>query len=105
MRYNDTCRHTLSAVIRTFKHKGLGRFFTKSDHRGIPARHAARIERMLDRLDASARPGDMDVPGYRCHPLKGERAGEFAVSVSGNWRITFRFDGEDAVEVNLEDYH
>jgi len=92
-------------MIRTFNHKGLARFFAKGDHRGIPAQSAARLERMLDRLDASGSPGDMDVPGYRLHPLKGERAGEFAVSVSGNWRITFRFDGEDAVDVNLEDYH
>jgi toxin HigB-1 len=92
-------------MIRNFKHKGLERFFTKSDHRGIPGRSEARIERMLDRLDASATPGDMDLPGYRFHPLKGARAGEYAVSVSGNWRITFRFDGEDAIDVNLEDYH
>ncbi len=92
-------------MIRTFRHKGLGRFFAKGDHRGIPAQFAARIERMLDRLEASAKPGDMNLPGYRFHALKGERAGEFAVSVSGNWRITFRFDGEDAVDVDLEDYH
>jgi proteic killer suppression protein len=92
-------------MIRTFKHKGLERFFAKSDHRGIPAQFAPRIERMLDRLDASLKPADMDVPGYRFHALKGARAGEFAVSVSGNWRITYRFDGEDAVDVNLEDYH
>lgn len=92
-------------MIRSFKHKGLERFFTKGDHRGIPAQFGARIERMLDRLDASLRASDMDVPGYRFHPLKGERAGEFAVSVSGNWRITYCFDGEDATDVNLEDYH
>jgi proteic killer suppression protein len=92
-------------MIRAFKHKGLSRFFTYSDYRGIPAQNAARIERMLDRLDASKIAGDMDMPGYRFHPLKGDRAGEYAVSVSGNWRITFSFDGEDAVEVNLEDYH
>ena len=92
-------------MIRTFKHKGLERFFTKGDHRGVPAQSAARIERMLDRLDASAVPGDMDLPGYRFHPLKGARAGVFAVSVTGSWRVTFSFDGEDAVDVNLEDYH
>ena len=92
-------------MIRTFKHKGLERFFAKGDHRGIPAQFGARLERMLDRLDASVVPGDMDLPGYRFHPLKGERAGEFAASVSGNWRLTFRFDDEDAVDVNLEDYH
>jgi proteic killer suppression protein len=92
-------------MIRTFKHKGLERFFTKGDHRGIPAQSAARIERMLDRLDASGKPGDMDLPGYRFHPLKGDRAREYAVSLSGNWRITSGFDGEDAVDVSLEDYH
>lgn len=92
-------------MIRNFKHKGLERFFSKSDHRGIPAQSAARIERILDRLDACLLASDMDLPGYRFHPLKGARAGEYAVSVSGNWRLTFRFDGEDAVDVNLEDCH
>ncbi len=58
-----------------------------------------------DRLDASLRPADMELPGYRFHPLKGNRLGECAVSVSGNWRITFRFDGPDTTDVNLEDYH
>ena len=92
-------------MIRTFKHKGLERFFTKGDYRGIPAQSAARIERILDRLDASAKAGDMDLPGYRFHALKGVRVGEYAVSVLGNWRLTFRFDGENAIDVNLEDYH
>ncbi len=59
---------------------------------------------MLDRLDATIRPDDMDLPGYRFHPLKGQRKGTYAVSVSGNWRLTFRFDGEDATDVDLEDY-
>ena len=58
---------------------------------------------MLDQLDASVKPDDMDVPGYRFQPLEGARAGEYAVSVSGNWRMTFRFHAEDAVDVNLED--
>ncbi len=90
---------------RTFKHKGLERFFSKSDYRGIPAQYAARIERLLDRLDAAVKPDDMDLPGYRFHPLKGDRKGTFAVSVSGNWRMTFRFVGEDASDIYLEDYH
>ena len=63
-------------MIKTFKHKGLDRFFTKSDHRGIPAQFTARIERMLDRLDTSVKAADMDLPGYRFHPLKGARAGK-----------------------------
>ena len=92
-------------MIRSFKHKGLERFFAKSDHRGIPAKSEARTERILDRLDASISPRDMDIPGFKFHALKGDRVGGYAVSVTGNWRITFGFDGEDAVNVNLEDYH
>jgi proteic killer suppression protein len=92
------------AMIRNFQHKGLERFFRRNDHRGCSS-HTDRIARILDRLDASLRPDDMNLPGWRFHPLKGPRAGEFAVLVSGNWRITFGFEGEDAVRVNLEDYH
>jgi toxin HigB-1 len=92
-------------MIRTFKHKGLEKFFTKDDYRGIPAQFGSRLQRMLDRLDASTAPADMDIPGFRFHPLKGARAGEFATSVSGNWRLTFAFDDKDAIDVNLEDYH
>ena len=92
-------------MIRSFRHKGLERFFTKSDRRGIDDRQAARVQRMLDRLDAAARPEDMNLPGYGFHGLKGERKGTYAVSVSGNWRITFRFTDGDAIDVNLEDYH
>ena len=92
-------------MIRTFKHRGLERFFSKSDYRGIPAQYASRIERLLDRLDAALKPEDMNLPGYRFHPLKGDRKGSYAVSVSGNWRLTFRFEGEDATDLALEDYH
>ncbi len=92
-------------MILNFKHKGLERFFGKGSYRGIPPQHADRLERMLDRLDAALRPEDMNLPGYRFHALKGERKGEYAVSVSGNWRLTFRFSGEDAADVDLEDYH
>ena len=92
-------------MIRTFRHRGLELFFTKSDHRRIPVDRAARIVRILDRLDASGHPQDMNLPGYRWHRLKGSRKDTYAVDVSGNWRITFRFDGEDAIDVDLEDYH
>lgn len=92
-------------MIQNFKHKGPERFFAKSDHRGVPARSEARIERILDRLEASISPKDMDIPGFKFHPLMGDRVGEYSVSVTGNWRMTFGFDGEDAVNVNLEDYH
>jgi len=92
-------------MITSFKHKGLELFFTKGSYKGIPAQYGARIERMLDRLDASKQANDMDLPGYRFHALRGERKAEFAVSVTGNWRVTFEFDGENAIHVNLEDYH
>jgi proteic killer suppression protein len=92
-------------VIRSFRHKGLARYFAKGERKGIDAQHEARIRRMLDRLDAATCPEDMNLPGYSFHPLKGALRGTFAVSVSGNWRITFGFADGDAIDVNLEDYH
>ncbi len=92
-------------MIRSFKHRGLERFFRRTDYRGIPAQCGPRIGRMLDVLDAATRPEDMDMPGFKLHRLKGKRADTYAVAVTGNWRITFAFDGEDAVRVDLEDYH
>ena len=92
-------------MIKSFCHKGLERFFTKDDARGIPVKSVPRIERMLDRLDVIAKAEDLNVPGYRYHALRGEVKGRFAVAVSGNWRITFEMDGEDVSAVDLEDYH
>ncbi|MFI4939962.1 MAG: type II toxin-antitoxin system RelE/ParE family toxin [Burkholderiales bacterium] len=92
-------------MITSFHHKGLGRFFTKGDYRGIAAAFATRIERILDRLDAAVKPDDMDLPGYKFHQLTGDRKGTYSVTVTGNWRITFKFDGENAVDVDYEDYH
>jgi proteic killer suppression protein len=92
-------------VIRSFRHKGLERYFTKSERRGIDAKHAERIRRILDLLDSAVRPEDLNLPGYRFHGLKGDRKGVYSVWVSGNWRITFQFEAGDAVYVNLEDYH
>lgn len=92
-------------MIRSIRHKGLLRFFSAGDKRGINAKHAPRIERLLDRLDAAGRPEDMSLPGFAFHGLAGFDPKRYAVSVSGNWRITFAFDGEDAVDVDLEDYH
>ena len=76
----------------------------KDDARGIPSKSASRIERILDRLDATMSADDMNLPGYRFHALKGEMKGRFAVAVSGIWRITFEMEGEDAVHVDIEDY-
>ena len=92
-------------MTRGFRHKGLERYFTRSDRSGIDGRQSTRILRLLDRLDAAIKPEDMNLPGYRFHRLKGGRKRAYAVSVSGNWRITFRFEDGDAVDVNLEDYH
>jgi len=92
-------------VIRSFRHKGLEKFFASGDRSRIDAKQGARILRILDRLDASAKPEDMDLPGFDFHPLKGDRKGMYSVSVSGNWRITFRHQAGDAMDVNLEDYH
>ena len=92
-------------MIRNFRHKGLERLFVASTTRGIPTEHRARIERMLDRLDAAVRPGDMSIPGWRFHPLRGTEKGSWAVAVSGTLRLTFAFDGEDAIDIDLEDYH
>lgn len=92
-------------MIATFRHKGLEKFFVDADARAIPASSQARIGRLLDRLDQCVNPQDMHLPGFRFHALKGDRVGTYAVSVSGNVRITFQFSGADAVNVNFEDYH
>ena len=92
-------------MIKAFRHKGLERWFRNGDSRGISAKHGPRIQRMLDMIDAAVSAGELDIPGMHLHALKGERKGWWAMTVSGNYRITFRFDGEDATDVDLEDYH
>lgn len=92
-------------MIRSFRHKGLERFFREGSKAGIQAAHASRLRLQLGRLDAAGSPADMNLPGWRLHPLKGELQGFWAVSVSGNWRLTFAFEGEDAVRVDYVDYH
>ena len=92
-------------VIRRFKHKGLCRFFETGTKSGIHAQHAERLRLILGRLNAATAPQDMALPGLDLHPLKGDRKGTWAVSVSGNWRITFRFVEKDADAVDYEDYH
>lgn len=87
------------------RHRGLERYFTKGTKAGIQATHEKRLRLILARLHASTSPRDMDLPGLRLHELKGKRKGIWAVNVSGNWRITFRFGGVDAVDVDYEDYH
>ena len=92
-------------MIKKFSHRGLERLFTKGTKAGIQTKHEKRIRLILARLHASTSPMDMNLPGLRLHELKGKRKGTWAVDVSGNWRITFAFNGADAVDVNYEDYH
>ena len=92
-------------MISQFRHRGLERFFTKGTKAGIQPIHEKRLLLILARLHASTSPRDMDLPGLRLHELKGKRKNTWVVSVSGNWRITFRFDGVDVVDVDYEDYH
>jgi len=92
-------------VIRSFKPKGLARFFETGSKAGIQAQHAERLRLILGRLNAAAAPEDMGLPGLRLHPLKGYRKGTWAVWISGNWRITSKFAGADAEAVDYEDYH
>lgn len=92
-------------AIKSFLHKGVKRFFETGSTAGIQAQHAARLSAMLTFLNAASSPQNMNLPGWKLHPLKGSLAGHWAVSVSGNWRLTFTFDGTDAVLVDYQDYH
>ena len=105
----DTCNVTAVSLImiRSFRHGGLEEFFLSGSKKGILPDHAAKLARILDRLDASKSPQDMRLPGLQMNPLVGNESGTFAVSVSvnGNWRVTFQFEGEDAIVVDYRDYH
>jgi proteic killer suppression protein len=92
-------------MIGGFCHKGLERFFRSGDTRGLNAQHAACLRRLLTTLNTSTGPAGMNLPGYRLHRLRGERKEQWAVSVSGNWRLVFEFEGENATDVDLVDYH
>lgn len=92
-------------MIVSFRHKGLKDFWTTGSKKGIPAALAPRIEIILDALDAATDIAQLNVPGFRLHQLKGDRKGEWSIWVNGNWRITFKFIGGDAHDVDLEDYH
>jgi proteic killer suppression protein len=92
-------------MIISFIHKGLERFYNSGSTVGIQANHSKRIKLILSNLDQAESPNDMDLPGLKLHELKGDRKGIWSVKVSGNWRVTFRFEGRDAEIVNYEDYH
>jgi proteic killer suppression protein len=90
-------------MIRSFRGKALRRFAEKGDASKLPVQNADRVRRILGRLDTATTPRDMDLPGYFFHGLGGQ--GRYSVRVTGNWRITFAWDGKDATDVDIEDYH
>ncbi len=92
-------------MIRSYRSKALRRFVEQGDASKLSVPNVGRVERILTQLDEATEPEQMNSPGLRFHGLKGRDKGRFAVDASGNWRITFAWDGEDAVDVDLEDYH
>jgi toxin HigB-1 len=92
-------------MILRIRHKGLERLYTRGDAKGINAQHANRLRVILAALATAGVPADMNLPGLRLHPLTGNRKGQWAVSVSGNWRVVFEFEGENVTNVDLVDYH
>jgi proteic killer suppression protein len=92
-------------MIKRIRHKGLDRFFRIGETRGINVKHAAWLRILLTALDVASVPDDMNLPGTNLHPLKGDLKGYWAVWVSSNWRVIFRFEGTDVTDVDLVDYH
>lgn len=92
-------------MIRSFRHKGLRRFHETGRTSGIQPAHAKKIRLQLAALETAATIDDMDIPGFRLHPLKGDRRDQWAIAVSGNWRITFEFRDGNAYLIDYEDYH
>ncbi|GMB82302.1 type II toxin-antitoxin system RelE/ParE family toxin [Shinella zoogloeoides] len=92
-------------MIVSFRHKGLQLFYQSGSTKGIQASHAAKLGRILGLLDVASAPADVDLPGFRLHPLKGGLKGHWSVWVNGNWRVTFRFVGADVELVDYQDYH
>jgi proteic killer suppression protein len=91
-------------MVRGFRHKGIEKFFRSGPKSGIQPSHAARLNEQLSVLNIATRPEQMNIPGWQYHALTGALAGQYAVSVNGNWRLTFTFEGEDAVLIDYQDY-
>ena len=92
-------------MIRRFRHRGLKRLYERDDPSRVATDLVERVKLALADLDSANHLRDIDLPGYRLHPLRGDRRGIWSISVSGNWRITFRFEGDDVYDVDLVDYH
>jgi proteic killer suppression protein len=92
-------------MIKSFRHRGVEKFFRTGSKAGIQAKHASKLRLQLFALDNAKAPGNMSAPGWRLHRLTGQLTDHWAISVSGNWRLTFKFDGEDAILVDYQDHH
>ena len=92
-------------MITNFHHKGLELLYEKGIRRRVPQKHIEKIKRILARLDVASKPADLNLPGFRLHPLKGDLANYWAVNVPVNLRLVFRFEGTNACDVDLLDYH
>jgi len=92
-------------VIKSFKHKGLRILFETGKATGVQPSHTKRLRMQLAALDTAQEIGDMDLPGYRLHPLKGRLDGRWSITVNGNWRMTFEFRDGNAYVLDYEDYH
>jgi toxin HigB-1 len=92
-------------MIRSIRHKGLKRLYEDDDPRGVIAEHVVKLRDILARLDSASTIADMDLPGFRLHPLKGELRGLWTVTVRANWRVVFRFAEGDVLDVDYLDYH
>jgi proteic killer suppression protein len=92
-------------MIRSFRHKGLKRLYEEADSRGVIAEHIVKLRDVLARLDAARAITDMDIPGFRLHPLKGQMKGFWSVTVRANWRVTFHFADHEVLDVDYLDYH
>ncbi len=92
-------------MIKSFRHKGLKKFFETGSKVGIQAGHANKLNRQLGVLNRASQPEDMNIPGWNLHNLQGELADHWSVKVNGNWRLTFRFENSDAILVDYQDYH
>lgn len=96
---------TLPHMIKSFKHKGLKKYFESGATKGIQADHANKLRMQLAALDTATNIEDIDIPGYGLHKLQGNQKGRWSISVNGNWRVTFDFTESNVYIVNYEDYH
>jgi proteic killer suppression protein len=92
-------------MIKSFKHKGLEKFYDSGSTKGIQAKHAKKLRMQLAALDTAQSIEDMDIPGYRLHQLTGGRKGIWTITVNANWRLTFEFEAGNVYILNYEDYH